>query len=762
MTPERFGPYLLFKKLSEDRLGETFRAGKLGNDGIDQVVLLRALNGSALEGTDIRPQLGRRTGVQALLKSSNIARGIDMGAIQNVPYVAYEYLSGRTLDLILEEAVRQSHPLPLDHGLLILERVSLALAVAYESRLDGKRVLHGFVVPNHIGISYEGETKLLGFETGLALREMGGLNTPVRGEFSKYLSPEALTGAEPTQLDDIYSMGVILLEILLGKPLPPPDPHFYADLIEYVRSSGSADIADLVSQSVAPMPKRIPDIVTWHKKLTTIMDEGQHKSTTFNVAFFMHSLFRDKIELENEEIEAESRISVDPTERFYMPKGSYSGGPVDRLLNSAKTVPIPIAEPTPPPIVQQRPQTLSLEPIRHAAHSGPNMITGTFGAASSAPPAGGIAGMGPVAMPSGYGGAPGDESSLGKTLAMAAILTVTGAVGFWMWDSFASGPSSNPPPTVDAVRSSATGSSNDRSTRSSPTGSSDLESTQARSRNPAGTTISAPRTTSNRRARQPEDDEEAQFEAQADVEEVGSASKAFNRRTQFDQTTAELEDRLSRLVSERDRSEEKSLRAQYDREIAKLRARISEREKTLRNAQSTSSRQGSSKSSSSNPVTAEQRKPIPTVVDPSGTARGPVTKPATRSGAGNNSTSQQQTRSTPPATTATPTTRPGQAEVGQPLEPGPGVVAPKLITPLSPVYPTAARQLRREAEVSVRALVGPDGRVLDAQVEGPAAGLGFDDAALTAVRKAVFKPASKDGVPAKMWTRLRVSFQLNS
>ena len=43
--PEEFGKYLLLKKLTEDPLGETFRAGRMGKESIDQVVLLRVFNG---------------------------------------------------------------------------------------------------------------------------------------------------------------------------------------------------------------------------------------------------------------------------------------------------------------------------------------------------------------------------------------------------------------------------------------------------------------------------------------------------------------------------------------------------------------------------------------------------------------------------------------------------------------------------------------------------------------------------------------------
>ena len=45
--PEEFGKYLLLKKLSEDPLGETFRAGRVGKEGMEQIVLLRVFNGIA-------------------------------------------------------------------------------------------------------------------------------------------------------------------------------------------------------------------------------------------------------------------------------------------------------------------------------------------------------------------------------------------------------------------------------------------------------------------------------------------------------------------------------------------------------------------------------------------------------------------------------------------------------------------------------------------------------------------------------------------
>ena len=77
-----------------------------------------------------------------------------------------------------------------------------------------------------------------------------------------------------------------------------------------------------------------------------------------------------------------------------------------------------------------------------------------------------------------------------------------------------------------------------------------------------------------------------------------------------------------------------------------------------------------------------------------------------------------------------------------------------------PVYPPQARQLRKEATILVKVLVGPDGRVREAEpVIAKADPYGFQGAALRAARQAVFKPGTADGEPHEMWTTVVISFR---
>ncbi len=74
-------------------------------------------------------------------------------------------------------------------------------------------------------------------------------------------------------------------------------------------------------------------------------------------------------------------------------------------------------------------------------------------------------------------------------------------------------------------------------------------------------------------------------------------------------------------------------------------------------------------------------------------------------------------------------------------------------------YPAAARGSGRKANVRMRLLVDENGRVLEAEVaEGSGSTFGFDETALAAARQVVFQPATRDGIPGRMWTDLILEF----
>lgn len=310
--PEEFGKYLLLKKLAEDALGETFRAGRVGKDAIEQVVLLRVFNGRGVDGEKLWQKVEERGGVQTALRSPNIGTGVDLGRVRSFPYTAYDYVSGKSLATVLGQARRMRTAVPPDHALLIAERIAVSLAAAYETRFRDERILHGFVVPQLVMVSNEGETRMLGFEVAPGLREVaaGGWSDE---SVTPYLAPETAGGGAAGKNDDVYSLGAILFELLTGER--PPQGGEAAGVIDRATLGGDVAplppaVAALLKRSLAPRGERLADSVTWHKTLSKLMIEGHYSPTTFNLAFFMHSLFRDEIEKESQELQAEKKLEL--------------------------------------------------------------------------------------------------------------------------------------------------------------------------------------------------------------------------------------------------------------------------------------------------------------------------------------------------------------------------------------------------------------------------------------------------------------------
>ena len=102
-----------------------------------------------------------------------------------------------------------------------------------------------------------------------------------------------------------------------------------------------------------------------------------------------------------------------------------------------------------------------------------------------------------------------------------------------------------------------------------------------------------------------------------------------------------------------------------------------------------------------------------------------------------------------------------RTKVGELVEGGTGVAPPQLVSFPKPGYPPMARTLRVEGTVVVAVLVDENGQVQEVRMAEPMKqNVGLNEVALSSARSARYKPATKDGVRVKMWTRLKIPFKL--
>jgi TonB family protein len=360
--PRPFGPYLLTAALGEDALGRTYRA--LRGTEERSFVRLRLLDSPELSAEAMLVAIEENGEVHEFLKNAAIARNVEMDAVDGVPYVAWSEPSGRTLDTLIAKCRASGRKIPVEHALLIVEKVATALDHAYNTTIDGDRTLHGLVWPAFVGISDDGEIRLGGF--GLAPGVLPSLGKPrIARELAPYLAPEEREQAAAGRNSDVYSVGVLLYELLAGQP-PPKDP---LAAVKGVAGAPpppvSPELLALLRMTLAPADARYKSTGDLRRELGKLLFSGPYSPSTFNLAYFLSELFRDEIDAETRSRAEEAGKT---TETVTIP-GRAAGAP-----------PLPPAAPKAPAARRVEPPSLS---VATAPHRSPLAAVGAVLAAAA-------------------------------------------------------------------------------------------------------------------------------------------------------------------------------------------------------------------------------------------------------------------------------------------------------------------------------------------------------------------------------------------
>ena len=311
-----FASYLLFAQVLEDPLGHLYRAGEFGKGGVRRTVWLRIFDGPSATVADIRSVFDRARRVSEAVQSTNVARGVSCLESDGVPALVCDHIASQPLGLVLNRVETERFPIPVDNALLIMEKISLALSAGLSVEIEGGRVLHGFLHPGLIFVTYDGECVVSGFGLGEELLALADDDATAEG-VRPYLAPEVLESRTPSRRGDVYSLGAILFELLSGNALPV-GPEARAEAIAnarmgYDEEAVPDDIKALLSRSLAARPQdRFSSASDFKKELDRLLYGGAYSPTTFNLALFMDRLFRSEMEAEDLALAAEREIDVTP------------------------------------------------------------------------------------------------------------------------------------------------------------------------------------------------------------------------------------------------------------------------------------------------------------------------------------------------------------------------------------------------------------------------------------------------------------------
>ena len=317
---EQFGPYILFKKLETDSLGDLWRAGRIENGAIGATVALRRFTGA--DRPALAASVESAAHIVRQLTGTSFARDQVAAVVDGVPALAWDYAGGRSLRHIIDRGrggkETQPNPLPIDQAIVIAEKVALSLATTSELR-DGShaRLSHGALLPQFIWISDDGEIRVGGQQ--LAAGIIASLSDPkVAADVGRYFAPELRTSGQTPKNADVYSMGAVLFLLVTGQE--PPDAMTASAFVSAVRAaktlSGTAipdDIRVVLDKSFNLDPSmRYASMSDMKQALSSLAHGGKYSATTFNLAFYLSNLLKKEMEGEALERDKESKLNLAP------------------------------------------------------------------------------------------------------------------------------------------------------------------------------------------------------------------------------------------------------------------------------------------------------------------------------------------------------------------------------------------------------------------------------------------------------------------
>ncbi len=314
---EQFGPFILFKKLETDALGDLWRAGRVDGGQLGPIMAVRRLSGG--NRAALVQSAGETNQLVPLLSGTTFAKDQTIDVANGIPFIAHEYSGGRSLRHIVDRARGgagvTANPIPIDQAIVIAEKIALSLSTTADLRYLGNRLAHGALIPQFVWITDEGEIRVAGQQIGKGLIASMS-DSKVAAELGRYFAAEYRASAEVSKTTDVYSLGAVLYLLVTGNE--PPDAmtgSAFAQTIRAAKTSSGQPIPDdiraLLEKSLAIDPNaRYASIGEMKQVLSSLVHGGNYSASTFNLAFYLSNLLKKEMEAESLDRERESKVNV--------------------------------------------------------------------------------------------------------------------------------------------------------------------------------------------------------------------------------------------------------------------------------------------------------------------------------------------------------------------------------------------------------------------------------------------------------------------
>ncbi|HEY2370815.1 MAG TPA: serine/threonine-protein kinase, partial [Polyangiaceae bacterium] len=199
---ERLGRYEVLRRLASGGMADVMLARAEGEtiEGFARHVVLKRIKQEHAKDARFVQMFLDEARLAASLHHQHIGQVFDVGESGGQYFLAMEYLHGEDVRRILSVIAKKKTHVPLQHALAIASACAAGLHVAHEHK-----IVHRDVSPSNIIVGYDGSVKLVDFGIARAGQAAGKL---------AYMSPEQLKGETVDRRSDVWSLGVVLYELV--------------------------------------------------------------------------------------------------------------------------------------------------------------------------------------------------------------------------------------------------------------------------------------------------------------------------------------------------------------------------------------------------------------------------------------------------------------------------------------------------------------------------------------------------------------------
>ena len=198
------GRYRLESKLGSGGMSTVYLAQ---DEVLDRPVAVKLLHREISEEADQLERFRREARAAARLSHPNLVGVIDAGEDEGRPYIVFEYVPGETL----KQRIQSDGPLPTDEAVAYAIEIGRGLIAAH-----GRKLVHRDVKPQNVLIDPDGRAKVTDFGIARSLESHGLTATGRVLGTTDYVSPEQAMGEDVDERSDVYSLGIVLYEMLVG------------------------------------------------------------------------------------------------------------------------------------------------------------------------------------------------------------------------------------------------------------------------------------------------------------------------------------------------------------------------------------------------------------------------------------------------------------------------------------------------------------------------------------------------------------------